>query len=253
MTTLKDYDAFIFTHIPKCGGSSFRNYVYESAIQSKINQDQLHIPGEGNLGHEKNLKALKPEALKLLRERKIKVIADHSKYGIHFAKNLDHIKTPFYFTILREPTERFVSHYNFFYKKLNYGNCKGLSFQNLERKKKIQILNTLENLQVSYLSPSKTPQRKCNKNDIKYALNLIGSDAITFGLLENMPASLKILNTVMPSWLTLNDGFPFLNKNKSGLDEIPNDDLELIRRYHKFDYDLYNFAKVKFELLSKYN
>jgi len=252
MKTDYKYDAFIFTHIPKCGGSSFRNYIFKSALEAGIEESKMHIPGEGGLGHDKNIKALNDPELELLNSRKITVIADHSKYRIHVDKKLEHIKAPFYFTILREPVERFISHYNFFYKKLNYANCKDLQFQNLDRKKKIQILNSLENLQVSYLSPSKTPKRKCNKNDFKYALNLLGGDRMNFGLLEDMNSTIEILSASMPSWLLLKNSFPFLNKNKSALSDLPKEDIELIGRYHKFDIDLYDFAKSKFQLLSKY-
>jgi len=74
------FDSFIFSHIPKCGGSSFRKFIFDSSLKSEIDVKKIHIPGEGGVLHSKNLPNLEEAELKSLKLQKVKIIADHSKF-----------------------------------------------------------------------------------------------------------------------------------------------------------------------------
>jgi len=246
------HDAFIFTHIPKCGGVSFRNFINTCAIDSNIDPSLLYIPGENGIHTKQNIKTLDQEQLRDLATKEIKVIADHSKYDVHHTAGLTKIKSPLYFSVFREPISRFISHYNYFYRDQNYSNCGGKEFSQLPRHKKIKILHALENLQVTYLVPHKK-NRNCNKNDFLFAINILENGNMIFGLLEEMKSTIQVLKSLGPNWLEWNKEFPFLNKARKKEYNINPEDLKLIRAYHKFDLKLYEYAQHKLKILEILN
>ena len=177
-----EYDSFVFTHIPKCGGSSFRKLIYQSAINSKISEDQIYIPGEGKVKHDANLNQLDTEQLSALQKQKVKILADHTKFLPETYKALG-MQNPFVFTIFRNPKQRFISHYNFFYKKVGLGNCKGVAIKDLPEQKLIRIIKTLSNVQCAYILGIKPGETNTKEIRLRFdeILNKISTNRIHFG------------------------------------------------------------------------
>jgi len=247
--TVNNYDTFIFSHIPKCGGSSFRRYVIESCIASNINPDRVYAPGFNGIKNDKNIPQLKPKELKELRAKDLKVIADHSRFNVHRKYRMGMTK-PFYYTIFREPVARFMSHYNFFYYKLGYGNCKGITLNELDEVKRIEVMTTVANLQVNYISNKTNDLGAVDTERYKLAINHIERHYACFGVLNDMEKSLNILSRYAPEWIQWKKDFPMENRNpgNKGKAEVKPEIIQQIQEINKYDMRLYDFVEKLFQL-----
>jgi len=242
------YDCFIFTHIPKCGGTSFRELVYNSALQSGINANQVYVPGFGELKNDKNFDQLNEDEKVALSKKSYKIIANHCKFEDHIHYNIK-TESPFYFTILRDPIKRFISHYNFFYKKLGYNNCKGVSLNELKEETLDFLSDKLANIQINYIANVKMPKAVGDDNMLKIA---IYNSIYNYGyieLLENQERMFKNLNKLIPEWLFIDNKLQYLNKNKDE-ETINSDVINKITLANRHDIILYNFIKDRNENLA---
>lgn len=125
--------ALIFMHIPKTGGMSLRNMLFEHFSEEEV---YLHYPTEG-----------RPEPPK----NPPKLISGHFYYGIH--RQFE----PFsysYVTIVRHPLERLVSHYRYIFPQLKHPPSFS-SFIETER---------LRNLQTKYVAGGSADFKKAQEN-----------------------------------------------------------------------------------------
>ena len=238
----QNYESFIFTHIPKCGGTSFRQYINEAALASGIKANKIYVPGFNGLSNDKNLPQLSESELDDIKGNKYKILANHSKYGEEISLGLTFDK-PFYFTILRDPVKRFISHYHFFYYKLGYKGCKGITIDKLPEAKFEKLLADLSNIQVGYLSNIKFNKvvgldnvLKISKYNLKYEFN-------AFGLVEDMETCLKDLEKKLPKWISFSGDFPVLNTSNSKKVDLPEEVIEKIKEANQYDIELYEFGK----------
>lgn len=245
-TTSKKYtspfDAFIFTHIPKCGGVSFRHFIYEAAIQSNISTDKVYIPGENYLHINKNLLQLSERELKRFRQKDIQILANHSYYNTHLLYDLPNFKSPFYYTILREPIDRFISHYNFFNYKNGNQDCKGISLSELPTEKLIEIAKKLGNVQTRYISGIDQLSDFGETDALAIAKHNLEFGYADFSILENIETDLIYLSNKSPDWLSIQPtDFPKMNQNKLTF-PLETKVLDIIRQYNQLDLALYSYA-----------
>lgn len=102
----------VYIHVPKCGGSSFgaalrmRYILSQSSISLKQGDPRLK-------GREYILSdfTARDAELKLLMDRKVKLISGHVRYSraLHQSGTFKYS----FVTLLRDPVQRFVSHYNY--------------------------------------------------------------------------------------------------------------------------------------------
>lgn len=242
MKKKRNYDSFIFTHIPKCGGTSFRQLINESALSSGVNESQIYVPGFNGLDNDKNLDQLSDKEKEKFKSSEYKVIAAHSKYNLH--KDIPFgSKDPLYFTILRDPIKRFISHYHFFYYKLGYDDLKGVQIGELKMDKLIFLLKRLSNIQTNYLANFKFKKVLGEENLLKLAKYNLQHEYASFGILPELNESLIELKTISPSWLTLRGEMKSLNTSNSSKHEVPKKIEELIIEYNNLDIQLLAFAK----------
>ena len=234
------YDSFVFTHIPKCGGTSLRQYMSEIALENCIDVSRVHIPGQNGLANDKNLSQLSEKDLDDLEQRQLLVLADHTLYRA--AEDLGvHLPAPFYYTILREPTSRFISHYNFFCYKLGNRGYKGLPITDMSEDQFEDILTIFSNLQVRYLCNKRSGQIGRYETDLAKH-NLVNGFA-AFGILELMEESIKLLKVSLPTWLQSNGNISTLNSNTvKPLGDLPDEIMAEIKSRNALEYDLYQFA-----------
>lgn len=246
MTHNLEYDSFIFTHIPKCGGSSLRKLVYDSAIASGLTNDLLHIPGEGGVGHDKNIKQLDDEEYRSLKAKKIKVLADHSKLDFDLYGELG-MKNPFIITVFRAPFERFLSHYNFFYKKVGHGKLKGKNIQSLKPAQLEAIIKSQANVMTAYLlneepGVKNTPLFLSKMSEIE---NIIRSNINVFGTLDDVESCIQTIGLKKPNWLMWQSQLSQINTNKyqpdfPGIKKVR----QLFVKYNTLDIKLYQYVKA---------
>jgi len=104
---------FVFYHIEKCGGSSFRTMLYNFFVQNKIyNHNEIYVPKfVNNINFRlENLYKIQ-NSLGLQQFSKLKAIVGHVLYHqIDFLE--ENVK--YRFSIIRHPVSRLISHYYFF-------------------------------------------------------------------------------------------------------------------------------------------
>jgi hypothetical protein len=275
---MKEHKSFIFVHIPKCAGSSFRELVYRNGLASGIPEDEMHIPGAGSLPFDKNVAQLQRAELKALRKKKLTILADHSKYDVHREAKL-RMDQPFYYILFRDPVERFISHYNFFYRQLGRDGYLGKDLNDLDDKSLAFFLGKLANVQLVFLlnGPAFRYDHlsfsgKCfhhvkktlrllsggrlflNPNSVgvkaepfwlEYAEELLVNHYGAFGLVEKLDASLRLLADSPTGQLRFT-GLSLPIKNKTQIEQRKQDIedriIEKIIAHNHYDVQLYEKA-----------
>ena len=92
---------FVLYHIPKCGGSSIRQYFYD-IFKDKYNDDEIWFPERDDPDIIENVLDLKS---------KKKILLGHVSVNYLIENN---IKANYSITCLRNPIDRFISHYYYF-------------------------------------------------------------------------------------------------------------------------------------------
>lgn len=223
--------AFVFLHIPKTGGVTFHNIITN---QYRF-QKQFLI----------KLKSLN-KWYELSNEQKLK----YSVVKGHFPFNENLYPGPCnYFTFLRNPEKRIISHFNHIkstpshklYTKLNNGTY------NLYEFLKDGDAPLFDNCMVRFISGNhKKGYGEIDESDLKMALSNFDKYFEHFGLVEEYDRSLLLL-TYELGWKR--PYYVSLNKTKE-INSVVVDDKtnELIKLNSKFDNQLWEHAKSKFAL-----
>ncbi len=251
-----DPDSFIFTHVPKCAGTTLRRLLSEAGYYSGLDLDQIHVPGQLGRSPRENLVQLTDESLASLRRRDIRLLADHSSHGMERTLNISSLRRPFRFTMLREPLARFLSYYYFFFynPRVNEDGLKGIDFHALDREKAMQLIKEYANAQTGFLSGSTAERggQRPVEADLKTALENLEHSYTCFGIFEDFETSMRVMKRLAPNWLKfVNDDYvPEANRNdpsyKSKTSAIHPQVLACFRDHNKLDYALHLFATSLF-------
>jgi len=236
------FDSFIFIHIPKCGGTSFRSFISNVAGKNGVSTKEMHIPGFNGVEFESNLSQLTDAERIKLKGNQFKVIADHTRFGAHESLGINGLMKPFYYTLFRDPVSRFISHYNFFNYSSGSQRFRGKRLNQLSSESFDHIVTGLSNLQVRFLT--NIENYEIDDALLKKAKNNLKNNFSAHGVLENLSLSFKVLKTKMPDWLQFEDeDMPHLNKlSELPLEELSQTRCDKIRAMNKYDIELYDFA-----------
>lgn len=201
-----------------------------------------------NLHYAKNLNQLNSEELAGLRDVNIKVLANHSRFDEHKDYGIE-IHEPFYYTILRDPVKRFISHYNFFYYNEGMDGCKDVTLNDLGKEKLLNLVNQLANMQIQFLSHIKHINLFGLQNVFKIAAYNLVNEFGCFGILEQMDKSLEVLNNKSPEWILFGTDFPSLNTHKPKIEVNP-EIVKIIENANQWDIKLYHMALDQFKQVS---
>ncbi|MEY3366848.1 MAG: Sulfotransferase family [Bacteroidota bacterium] len=286
---MADYRTFIFVHIPKCAGTSFRELIHRNGIASGIPEEKMHIPGFGGLDNDKNISQLSKSEIIDLRKKNLIVLADHSKYDINREAKLG-MGNPFYFILFRDPVARFISHYNFFQRQLGRDNMLGRSLNDLSEPELEDLLYRWSNTQLSFLLNAPAfavkhlpPHKKYFKRPVKMLLRYISGGRLFaikqrksvafdaepfwldcaedllinayggFGIVERMEASLQFLaksDTGLMKFNDLNMKFANMSKLEASNEEIDQRIIDKFIDFNQFDIQLYERVVKLFDAKS---
>lgn len=239
------HSSFVFVHIPRCGGTSFREYLYCATIANRLAAEEVHIPGFGGCGDDRNLHQLSNEELDLFRAKKTKVIASHDFFNSPVTTDLS-LSEPYYFAFLRRPIDRFLSHYYFFYYTHGLDGLKGMGLEDLPDSQLEWLLLSFSNLQVRYISGCGV--RLPKESDLEIAKENLIQRFASFGILEKAERSVSWLQSTTPRWLRLQGEFPRLNDCSQRHCAVPAPSLcSEIEKASTLDRRLYEFADQLFD------
>jgi len=200
---------FVFTHIPKTAGTSFR-----VVMEKKFSIDEFFPNKEEikkNKGQYPNFDSLRNEPIE--RIRKINFLAGH------FTK-FSTLKIPFnakYLTFFRKPADRIIS--NLIHFKANDKRCVSLSLDEIFEQRKANI----SDLQIRYILRDLSQYSKLKSlNDAEFRIEISKSimEYDFFGLKENLEDSILMFNSKY--------GFniaPLKNQNPKKLNLEPSEQL----------------------------
>ena len=248
------YDAFIFTHIPKCGGTSLRYFLNESAKQSGLPRRQRYIPGFNWLSVEKDYHRLNKAKQARFLTRTYKVVAMHVEYGWHY-RAAPYMKSPFYYTMLRNPLDRVLSHYQFFNRGKGRRGVKGIDIHQLDKMKLDEVLSTSANLSIKYVLGNGIKGGEVSSMMMDDALENLLNKYQAYGLLEEPELSINSLVNNWPNWLDSKLKLEHRNKSdiKGDTYVLSRDLIDKIKEHNRFELEFYGKAKNMFNQVCKKN
>lgn len=239
------YDAIIYTHIPKCGGTSMRHYLNQLCSLNKVPTFRRYIPGYNGKSTNGNYYSLNPYQKSIFIWRKYKVVAMHVHYDFH-KRQMPYCTKPFYMTIVREPLERLLSHYFFF----NYTNglldCKGLHINQLSEDKLTAVLSSMNNVMVRYFLNSYHPaNQSIGRKELKTAIKNARKYQF-IGFLDTIENDIDKLDILLPNWIKQYTRFP--TKNTTTIGQINKEPIrpEILARIEKtIELDKILYEEIK--------
>jgi len=254
----KDFRPVIFTHIQKCGGTSFRRYLSNAALYSGVNSNTIHIPGQNGQSPNTNLITLNQEELNEVKSRNINVLADHSSFRSQKVQDvIPNFNEAFNLTFFRHPIKRIYSSYYYFYYGKNFKKEEYIDKKLNELSPKLlnQFIKQNANVATAFLSSKIWAPDHINvlqEDLIKAKENLEYFKFI--GITEISSISMKVFNKVKPDYFqTPNKDMPLINKGSNiERDRFPNESIKnKIIKANSLDIKLYNYGLLKFITMYK--
>jgi len=237
---------YLFLHIPKCAGTSVIQAL--SAVSSNRRLIVSKSPGSKSqamldLQQELTTRNIDPNQLELIMGHDV-------FFGMHEISR----QTPYYFTFLREPIGRYISHFRYladcavdpqhslheYAKEIMIESGQLLSFENYCQRQQ------MSNLMTHYLAAANHPDRHSKRWQIadKQEVWELAEAALRkldlIGLVEELPIDLaKICHR-----LQIPVSIPNTNRSKSATERIESEQImQIVRFNNELDIRLYELAK----------
>ncbi len=225
----------IFLHIPKAAGSTL------SKIMAK-NYKPSTIYTIGNPQEIEEFKRLPKE-----KSEKIKLLQGHFHYGLHEFLS----PSANYITILRNPTQRLISLYNYVIQERGHYLHDLVISQGMKLPDFIQsnISPELYNIQTIFIAGTEALGKfePHSKEILETAKKNLKNHFITFGLSEKFDETLLLMKRAL-GWKFTNLFYTRINvtKLRPQIEIVSQNTLELIQKTNKLDIELYQYAQKLF-------
>lgn len=231
----------VFIHIPKTAGTTL-NLVIERQYKPK-NIVTIHTPQE-------NLEAVTTiRSDRAIHKQTIKAVKGHTFLGWH-----ELLSQPCtYFTLLRDPVERFISNYFFLLRKEGHPVGQKLVEQQVSLEDFVGWPGE-DNYQTRFLAKNinenslDIQQTECNRQTLEQAKNNLKNHFSVVGTVEEFDTTLMLIKKTF-GWNNI--FYKVKNKNQQRLPKssISQSTLALIKEANKFDIELYQYAKEELRAL----
>jgi len=228
----------VFLHIPKTGGHSFRQLAVEAFGEQSI--------FDANTLNEVTRFIQLPEN----EQRAYRCIFGHMPYGLH-----EYIQPPCkYFTVLRDPVDRFISDYFYILDNTEHPLHKIIAEQGVTLKDYALdppnpiVINTLATRLARY-ELLKNENGVCwwgiksyeGDELISSALSTLGEDNLVSALFEEMGKAFEAFEGLIQSKTTGMNPHKNVTPYRLRVDEVDPDTLNIIRRANAIDVKLYEY------------
>jgi hypothetical protein len=222
MSTL---DVAFFVHIPKAAGTSMTD-----VIRSQYGAEQLlRLPTLNRAEVAKRFREL-PDS--------VKIIAGHAPLGSRV-----HLSRPCRaFSVLREPVARIISLHTYI------GREKTHRWHELYHSGELTLgecARRQRNLQTRFLSGVERPKEVPEDELLELAKRELEHGLVTFGLAERFAETILLFNAML-GWNVQAYASSNVAKRPARRDEIPEEQLEEVRRCNAMDVELYALAEKLF-------
>ncbi|WP_413171246.1 sulfotransferase family 2 domain-containing protein [Anabaena azotica] len=224
-----DEQIIIFLHIPKAGGTT---------INGIINQQYRKNCTFRFDGIENRYKLAE---LEQYQRSKLKLIRGHFAFGLH-----EFLSCPAkYFTLLRNPVSRTISHYNYL--------CRSSSLPNHEKVKEMSLKNYIlsdlsnNNLQTKMLFGLSNVPAYSDEEILTTVKQNLENQFSVVGLVERFDETLFFLkqafNWRVPLYIQQN----ITPQHQHIQNNVDNNIIDIIKEKNSLDLELYEYAQKQFE------
>ena len=227
-----DAPVVLFLHIPKAGGSTLGEYVYnQCCVSGSSNEDPLNA-GVAYLdyGFLKPPELVVPEhVINLLSRSDLRAVIGHFWFGLH-----EHVTRPCrYVTLLRDPVERVVSLY--YYAKLE----ETMSLEAFARKPPFREVDNDQTRRIAGVDP---PVGECTQATLDLARENLRRHFDVVGTTERMDETLAQLKVKL-GWNREVVSFPRnVNTERPKSSSLTPGAVAAIRARNELDYELWRYA-----------
>jgi hypothetical protein len=227
-----DAPVVLFLHIPKAGGSTLGEYVYNQCCAPDARDDDPLNAGVAYLdygfikGSELTIPA---HVVDLLGRRDLRAVIGHFWFGLH-----EHVARPCrYITLLRDPVERVVSLY--YYAKLE----DTMSLEEFARNPPFREVDNDQTRRIAGVNP---PVGECTRAMLDVARENLRRHFDVVGTTERMEETLAQLNVKL-GWNRDVVSFPRnVNTARPKSSLLTPEAVNAIRARNELDYELWRYA-----------
>lgn len=227
-----DAPVVLFLHIPKAGGQTLGEYVFNQCRAEDSHEDGLLKAGVAYLdyGFIKEPEPAVPEHVKsLLGRRDLRAVIGHFWFGLH-----EHVARSYrYVTLLRDPLERVVSLY--YYAKLH-------ETMSLEEFVSTPPFTEVDNDQTRRIAGVNPAVGGCTRATLDAARENLRRHFAVVGTTERMEETLALLNLKLGWSREVVSVTRNVNAARPASATLPRETVEAVRGRNEFDDELWRFA-----------
>jgi hypothetical protein len=236
MAANNDYKTLIFIHVPKTAGQTV-----DLVMQRQYPANTIYTGTQDVWASYHAFQRMDPA-----RRAHYRAVKGHFPYGIH-----EYVEGPYaYFTFLRDPIERTISHYYFLRRESGHPLASKVQENGLtlDQLIELELDKTLFNAHTRLFSGvwyDPLPG-KCTAEHLEMAKDNLRRNFKVVGLTERFDESLMLLKRAF-SWKDVRYTSQNVSDGRPKREELPATTLAVVESANKLDIELYAFAQKLFE------
>jgi len=228
----------IFLHIPKAAGTTMHKIIERQYAKSFVfTMDGAHVAESSD-----EIRAMSDD-----RKRRIKILKGHMAYGLHA-----YMPQPCrYFTVLRDPLERVISHYYYVIRTPEHYLYETVTSQKMTLEDYIDsgISQELSDGQTRMLASQNgylLEDEAISENHLVEAKKHLDDNFELVGLAEQFDETLLLCRQAF-GWKNVFYSRSNVTKKRPARETVTKDVAAMILSHNKYDSELYAYARKQFE------
>lgn len=225
----------LFIHVPKTAGTTI-----DSVLHRQFPAEQIYTVRKDIQGSYKAYVEMDPG-----KRAHFRVVKGHIPFGVH-----EHVPGPYaYFTFLREPIDRTISHYYFLRRKTTHPLSDKLGEYGLSLKEilELELDKMMFNAHTRLLSGAwyEPMPGKCTREHLEQAKENLRKNFSVVGLTERFDESLILLKRAY-DWRDIRYSSWNVTHGRPTKDELPAETRAVVESANLMDTELYTYGQELF-------